>query len=129
MADSDDLNFSVGPPSAAKPTPPTAAGEDPLAELGRMMSDRSVFGPAPAIRCKTVPIPEAVSPSVALANDLEAKLRDDLDALLSAFYSHPPPAPVAPPQEPVTPAPKPAATAPPAQPQPAAPPPVAPHKG
>ena len=61
MADRVDLNFSVGPPRAAKPTPPTAAGEDPLAELARMMSDRSVFDPAPAIRRKTVPIPEAVS--------------------------------------------------------------------
>ena len=126
MADSDDSKLSVEPPSEATLTPPVTGGEDLLAELGRMMSDRSVFDPAPAIRCKTAPIPEAVSPSVALANDLEAKLRDDLDALLSAFYSHPPPAPVALPEEPVTPASKPAAATPPAQPQPVAPPPVAP---
>jgi len=44
---------------------------------------------------------------------------------LSAFYSHPPPAPDAPPEEPVAAAPK-AAAAPPAKPQPAAPPPVTP---
>jgi hypothetical protein len=122
MADYDDPSLSVGPPSEAKTAPPAAAGEDPLAELARMMSDRSVFDPAPAIRSSTVPIPKAVSPSVALANDLEAKLHDDLEVLLSAFFSHPPPAPVAPPEEPETAAPKPAAAAPPAESQPDAPP-------
>src|SRR6516225_2170757 len=121
MADRDDPNFSVGPPSEAKLTPPATVGEDPLAELARMASDRSVFDPAPAIRRKTVPIPKPVSPSVALAHDLEAKLHDDLEALLSAFYSDPAPTPSAPPEELVTTAPTPAA-APSAQPQPAAPP-------
>jgi hypothetical protein len=83
MADYDDPNLSVGPPSEAKLTPSAAAGEDPLAGLARMMSDRSVFDPAPAIGRRTVPIPKAVSLSVALANDLEAKLHGDLEALLN----------------------------------------------
>ena len=125
MADGDDPKPSVAPPSETKLAPPAAAGEDPLAGLARMMSDRSAFDPAPAIRRKAVPIPEAVFPTVALANDLETKLRDDLEELLSAFNSHPPPAPDAPTEEPVAAAPK-AATAPPAKPQPAAPPPDAP---
>ena len=120
MADGDDPKPSVAPPSETKLAPPAAAGEDPLAGLARMMSDRSAFDPAPAIRRKAVPIPEAVFPTVALANDLETKLRDDLEELLSAFNSHPPPAPDAPTEEPVAAAPK-AATAPPAKPQPTAP--------
>ena len=76
MADRDGLNLSVAPLSGVQPVPMVAAGDDPLVELARMASDRSVFDPAPAIRRKTVPIPKAVSPSVALAHDLEAKLHD-----------------------------------------------------
>jgi hypothetical protein len=45
MGDPDDRKISVGSPSEAKLAPPAAAGEDPLAELARMMSDRSVFDP------------------------------------------------------------------------------------
>ena len=126
MADRDDPKSSVGPSSEAKPAPPAAAGDDPLAQLARMMSDRSVFDPAPATPRKTVPIPEAVSPTAALANDLEAKLRGDLETLLSTFYSHPAPTPSASSEEPETATPKAAAAAPSAQPQPDAPPAPAP---
>jgi hypothetical protein len=43
MADRDDPNLSVAPSRKRKPATPAAAGDDPLAELVRMVSDRWVF--------------------------------------------------------------------------------------
>jgi hypothetical protein len=113
MPNHDDPNLSVAPLSKWKPATPAAAGGDPLVELVRMVSDRWVFDPAPVRRRKTVPVPRAVSSDGAVVKDLEAKLLDDLEALSSAFYSHPAPTPSAPPEELAGAAPKPAAAAPP----------------
>ena len=91
MTDRDDPNLSAAPLSEAKSTPLAAAGDDPLVELVRMMSDRWVFDPAPVRRRTTVPVTRAVCSDVAVVKNLEAKLLDDLKHLMSAFYSHPAP--------------------------------------
>ena len=113
MADRDDPNLSVAPLSKRKPATPVAAGDDPLVELVRMVSDRWVFDAAPVRRRKTVLVTSAVSSDGAVVKDLEAKLLADLTALSAAFYSHPAPTPSAPTADQVGAAPKPAAAAPP----------------
>ena len=110
MADRDDPKLSLSPLSERKAAPPAAAGEDPLMELVRIMSGESIVDPTPATGGETVPAIGAVGSDAAPANDLETKLLTDLEALSSAFYLHPPPAPSAPPARPATPSPKPAAT-------------------
>ena len=122
MADRDDPKLPVRPLSELKPAAPAATGEDQLTELlDRMMSGRPIVDPTPATGGKIVPVSGAVSSDVAPANDLETKLLNDLEAVSSAFYAHPPPPPApAPPAKPATPAPKPAAAAPHPEPQPAA---------
>src|SRR5579871_4068133 len=91
MADRYDPKLSVRPLSERKPAP-GAAGEDPLVELARIVSGRSTFDPAPAARAKTVPVNGAVASDVALANDLESELLNDLQASFSStFYASPPP--------------------------------------
>jgi len=110
MADRDNPKLSVRPLSKPKPAAPAATGEDQLAEPARMVSGRPIVDPARAILGKTVPVTRAVSSDVALVNELEAKLLDDLEALSSSFYAQPspPPAPAAAPH------PKPQPAAPPA---------------
>ena len=121
MADRDDPKLPVRPLSELKPAAPAATGEDPLTELlDRIMSGRPIVDPTPATGGKTVPVSGAVGSDVAPANDLETKLLNDLEAVSSAFYAHPPPAAPAPPAKPATPAPTPAAAAPHPEPQPAA---------
>jgi hypothetical protein len=121
MADRDNPKLSVRPLSKPKPAAPAATGEDQLAKPARMVSGRPIVDPARAILGKTVPVTRAVSSDVALVNELEAKLLDDLEALSSTFYAQPspPPAPAAAPH------PKPQPAAPPA-PAPVAPPAPAP---
>jgi len=113
MADRSDPKLSVLPLSDQGPAPPAATSQDQLTELARVAPGQSIVEPAPGIGDKT-----PVSSDSALAKDLRAKLLNDLEALSSAFYSHPVPAPSTPHGEPVRPVPKPAAIAPPAELQP-----------
>ena len=92
MADRYDPKLSVRPLSERKPATPAAADEDPLVELARIVSGRTTFDPGPAQRTKTVPVNASVSSDVALANDLELELLNDLQASFSSTFYAPPPA-------------------------------------
>src|ERR1700730_297182 len=112
MADRYDPKLSVRPLSERKPASPASAGEDRLVELARIVSGRSTFDPGPAARTKTVPVNGAVASDVALANDLESELMNDLQASFSSTFYAPPPPPPPPPApaaaKPAAPATKPA---------------------
>src|SRR6516165_7162419 len=113
MADRYDPKLSVRPLSERKPPPAPAApaSEDPLAELARIVSGRATFDPTPPPRPKTVPVNGAAASDVALANDLESELLNELQASFSSTFSYAsPPASAAPPPKPAAPPPpKPAA--------------------
>src|SRR5947209_943716 len=103
MADRDDPRPSL-PLSERKAAPPTAAGEDPLAELVRIMSAQFIAEATPDTDGKTVPVTRVISSEVAFANDLQTKPLDDLQSFSSTFYSHPSSQPVsAPPAPPAKP--------------------------
>jgi SPOR domain len=101
MADRYDPKLSVHPLSERKPAP--------LADLARVFSGGSTLNPRPATRSKKVPVNGSVASDVALANDLESELLNNLQVSFSSTFYAPPPPPPAPP--PVPPAAKPAAQA------------------
>ncbi|MCP4386085.1 MAG: hypothetical protein GY798_32550 [Hyphomicrobiales bacterium] len=83
MPDRYDPKLTVRPPGDRRPVA-SDEGDDPLAELARIVTGRASFDPPPAEKGKTVPAPEEAAEND-IAADLESELLNDLQASFAAL--------------------------------------------